>query len=159
VALAGIFLQTLRMNADARSTTVSTVLASQKMEQLQGLTWTFDAFGTAVSDTSSDLTVTPVLPSGGVGLTPSPASALSLNCPGYFDYVDTNGTALGGGDSAPPGARFIRRWSIDRLTSSNDSLVLQVSVLPVGRWIGAKSGVVRAHDEARIFSIKSRKGR
>lgn len=160
VALAGISLQTLRMNADARSTTMSTVLASQKMEQLHGLMWAFDAFGTAVSDTSSDVTVTPALPSGGVGLTPSPAGALSLNRPGYCDFVDANGASLGGGASAPPGARFARRWSIDRLTSSDDSLLIQVSVTPVGSGrAGTVSSVNRVHDESRILSIKSRKGR
>jgi hypothetical protein len=160
VALAGISLQTLRMNADARSTTVSTVLASQKMEQLHSLMWAFDAFGTAVSDTSSDVTVTPALPSGGVGLTPSPAGALSLSRLGYCDFVDANGASLGGGASAPPGARFARRWSIDRLTSSDDSLLIQVSVTPVGSGrAGTVSGVNRVHDESRILSIKSRKGR
>src|SRR4030095_9854286 len=134
----------LRMSADARSTTMSTVLASQKMEQLHGLMWAFDAFGTAVSDTSSDVTVTPALPSGGVGLPPSPAGALSVNRPGYCDFVDANGASLGGGASAPPGARFARRWSIDRLTPSDDSLLIQVSVTPVGSGrAGTVSGVNR----------------
>jgi prepilin-type N-terminal cleavage/methylation domain-containing protein len=160
VGLAGISLQTLRMNAAARSTTVSTVLASQKMEQLYGLTWAFDASGTAVSDTSSNVTVSPAHSSGGVGLTPSPAGALSLNRPGYCDFVDANGGSLGGGASAPPGARFTRRWSIDRLTSSDDALLMQVSVTRVGSGrVDAVSGVNRVHDESRILSIKYRKGR
>lgn len=160
VALAGISLQALRMNADARSITVSTMLASQKMEQIGSLTWAFDAFGTAVSDTSSDVTVSPARPAGGVGLTPSPADALSLNRTGYCDFVDVNGASLGGCASAPSGVQFARRWSIDRLASSNDALLIQVSVTRVGsERAGTGSGVNRRYGESRVVSIKGRKGR
>jgi prepilin-type N-terminal cleavage/methylation domain-containing protein len=160
VALAGISLQTLRMNAAARSTTVSTMLASQKIEQIQSLMWAFDASGAPVADTSSDVTATPARPSGGVGLTPSPADALSVNRPGYCDFVDASGESLGGGASAPPGTQFTRRWSVDRLSSSDDSLLIQVSVTAVASGTsGAVSGLNRVHDEPRILTIRSRKGR
>src|SRR5262249_40051771 len=146
-------------NGDARSIAMSTLLASQKMEQLRSLAWAVDATGAAVSDTSTDLTVSPERPSGGVGLSSSPNDSLSRNRVGYCDFVDDSGHSLGGGRSGPPGTVFIRRWSIERLSSPDESLLMQVSVIPVAsKDVGGSSRERRLHDEARLLTIKSRKG-
>ena len=51
IALAQLMVVSIRVNQVARLTTVTTVLASQKIEQLQALTWSFDAAGdTSLTD-------------------------------------------------------------------------------------------------------------
>ena len=93
-------------NARARATTYAAVLAQQKMEQLRGLAWGFDALGLPLSDTTTDTTAVEELPSGGQGLTPSaPAGAtgpLAENTAGYCDFLDGFGNSLGGGTAAAP---------------------------------------------------------
>ncbi len=86
VALAELSIVAVRANRVARSTTVATVLAVQKMEQLQSAGWT--------------------------ELTSSPPDALGQNTDGYCDFLDANGQTLGAGTSPPVGAVFVRRWAI-----------------------------------------------
>ncbi len=161
-SLAQLFLISTKANQSARLTTVASVLAQQKMEQLRGLTWGFDTIGLPLSDTTSDLSVVPELPTGGPGLTPSPGDALRRNVDGYCDFLDGGGQSLGGGTNAPPNTVYVRRWSVEPLpTNPNNTLILQVMV---SRWRSRgdadtqeAGGGRRLPDEARVISVKTRK--
>ena len=157
VALAQLSILSIRVNHGARSTTFATLLAYHKIEQLRALTWSVDGIGAPTSDTSTDTTVEPAEPSGGTGLGPSPADALTQNTSGYCDFLDANGRTLGGGTTPPMSTAFIRRWSIDQLPAAmNATLVIQVSVTPI-RSGGVAGNRRRLPDEARIVAVKTRK--
>ena len=135
VALAGLaqlFAVATRANSRAKATTYAAILAQQKMEQLRNLTYAFDALGLPRTDLDTDITVVPELPNGGTGLQPSPAGALGANTVGYVDYLDASGKSLGGlAPKPPPGAVYIRRWSVEPLPINPDNtIVLQVLVTP-----------------------------
>lgn len=160
VALAQMFVISVANNHGARSGTYTTVLAQEKMEQLRGLTWGFDSIGLPLTDTATDTTQAVESPTGGTGLTPSPAGSLLRNTPGYVDYVDANGNILGGGATIPSRTVYIRRWSIEPLpTDPNTTIILQVLVT-TNRSRGAADATgstQRLRDEARLMSIKTRK--
>ena len=59
VALAQLFAISTTTNAAARSSTLTMVLAEQKIEQLRALQYTFDRAGLPVQDTETDLAVYP----------------------------------------------------------------------------------------------------
>src|SRR2546425_10671771 len=84
-------------------------------------------------------------------LKPSPAGTLSTNTLGYVDYLDAAGAPLGAAPTtAPAGAVYIRRWSIDPLPgSARSAIVLQVWVAP--------SGMSSASSAARLVSVKTQK--
>jgi prepilin-type N-terminal cleavage/methylation domain-containing protein len=154
-ALAQVFAIATRANVGAHATTYAAILAEQKMEQLRALAWSFDAAGTTVSDTTTDTTSVPERPTGGRGLTPSPAGALTTNVDGYCDFVDASGTVLGGGTAPPANTVFIRRWSIDPLPGDpTNALVLQVLVTR-NRSRGANAAA-RLPEEARLVSVRTR---
>ena len=164
LGVAQLFGVAIRSTQAARYQTSTTILASQKLEQLRALTWGFDTtgLGLPVSDTSSDLTVEPV-GNGGQGLNPSPGSALDANTPGYVDYLNARGQWVGTGPTPPNTALYIRRWSITPLpTNPNNTLILQVLVTTVHRELQA-AGVGgtrrRMADDALVTTIKTRKAR
>src|SRR5207244_9821267 len=97
--------------------TFASLLAAQKMEQLRSLTWSVDAGGDPVTDTTTDVAGVAET-SGGRGLQSSPAGALDHNVAGYCDFLARNGAPLGGGPTPPAAAVFIRRWSIEPLPTS-----------------------------------------
>jgi hypothetical protein len=160
VALAQLFAVSTRANTSARATTFTAVLAQQKMEQLRSLTWGFDSLGLPLSDTSTDATALAETPTGGKGLSPSPAGTLGANTDGYCDFLDKGGLSLGGGTTPPTDTVYIRRWAVEPLpTNPNNTLVLQVLVTR-SRNRGAADtavGTNRLPDEARIISVKTRK--
>jgi prepilin-type N-terminal cleavage/methylation domain-containing protein len=127
LAIVQLSVMSVRANRVARSTTVATVLALQKMEQLHSAGWT-------------ELTV-------------SPPEALGRNSGGYFDFLDANGGTLADNPSPPAGTVFVRRWALD-LLPSGEALVIQVVVAPVARATGAALG--RGPEEARLVSIRRR---
>src|SRR3954469_17779149 len=108
VALAQLFAISVKNNAVAKNGTFTQILAAQKMEQLRGLTWGFDPLGLPVSDTTTDTSVTPEATTGGTGLAPSPNNTLQTGTAGYVDYLDANGTSLGGGTIVPDNTSYIR---------------------------------------------------
>ena len=155
MALAQLTAMSTHANTSARTTTSASLLAAQKLEQLRGLAWGFDARDRPVSDATTDLTTSPPSAGTGVGLTPSPASALVMNTAGYCDFLDANGRGLGGAGSAPPGTVFVRRWSVSALPQDADNtLVFQVRVMRVD---GAFASMVRRlPEEARLITVKTR---
>jgi type II secretory pathway pseudopilin PulG len=159
VALAELFAVAAKSNATARAGTFTTILATQKIEQLRGLTWGFDSLGLPVSDTTTDTAVSPEAPSGGTGLAPSPSNALQGNTNGYVDYLDVNGVQLGGGTVAPAGTAYIRRWTIEPLPANpTNTLIIQVLVTRRRNRGAADAGsVARMPDEARLVTVRTRK--
>lgn len=161
VTLAQLFAVSTRANLGARSTTYTSILAEQKIEELRGLTWGFDTQGIPLTDTTTNTTVDPATSVGGTGLSPSPSSALQENTTGYVDFVDQFGKKVGtGGTTAPESALFTRRWSIEPLpTNPNNTLIIQVLVTPKrDRGSVADAGAVaRLPEEARLITVKTRK--
>ena len=158
--LGQLFAVSVLSNRTARNTTFASVLATQKMEQLRGLTYGFDTLGLPLTDTSTNLAVNPLSPTGGTGLSPSPTGALRANTDGYVDYLDVYGKTVGtGGTTIPNGTTYIRRWTIEPLpTNPNNTVVLQVLVTRATNRGTADAGKVdRLPDEARIITVKTRK--
>jgi type II secretory pathway pseudopilin PulG len=159
VALGQLFAVSVMSNRGARNTTFAAALAQQKMEQLRSLTYGFDTIGLPITDTTTNIARFPPTANGN-GLSPSPANALNANTPGYVDYLDAYGKALGNGDGVMPnGTVYIRRWSVEPLpTNPNNTLVLQVLVTRLADRGAADAGnVQRMPDEARLVSVKTRK--
>jgi len=159
--LAHLFTVAAYTNARARATTYAAVLAQQKMEQLRGLAYGFEPGGGAVTDVETDITVQPELPAGGAGLQSSPPGALADNTVGYVDYVDASGASLGGAAAVPPpGAAYVRRWSVESLPSSANTMVLQVLVMRARPRDAADNRISpsgRSAEESRLVSVKTRK--
>jgi type II secretory pathway pseudopilin PulG len=158
--LAQLFAVSTKANSSARATSIASVLAQQKMEQLRGLTFGFDNLGLPISDTSTDVTTVPETLAGGHGLSPSPVGSLGTNTDGYCDFVDERGNVLAGGTVPPPTTAYIRRWSVEPLpTNPNNTLVLQVLVTRLRNrgTADTTNDVKRLPDEARMVSLKTRK--
>lgn len=159
VALAQLFAIATTTNANARTSTLTMMLAEQKIEQLRALQYTFDRAGLPVQDTQTDLAVYPPAASGGKGLSPHTENTMQANTNGYVDYLDHWGRTLGGGTVIPDGTAFIRRWSVEPLpTNPNNVIILQVLVTRQrDRGTGDSGSVSRGAQEARLMTIKSRK--
>ena len=146
-ALGQMFAISVANNRSARAASYATVLAQQKMEQLRGLTWGFDALGLPISDTTSNTAAPVETPTGGTGLSQSPAGTLTSNMDGWVDYVDQSGNVLGGGTALPPGTVYIRRWAVQPLPSS------PADTIAIGVYVIARVG----RGEARLIGLKTRK--
>jgi prepilin-type N-terminal cleavage/methylation domain-containing protein len=142
-ALVQLLVMATAANARAKTTTLATVLAVQKTEQLRSLVWGFDPVEGPVSDPR---------------LAASPADSLTTNSAGFCDFLDGHGEPLGEGPRPPAGAVYLRRWSIEPLPGDPDNvLVLQVLVTQrFTRAIDAHPNR-RLPDEARIIGVKARK--
>jgi type II secretory pathway pseudopilin PulG len=159
LTMAQMFMISTTSNLSARRTTLTTVMAEQKLEQLRALAWGFDPTGLPVSDFSTDTAVEPESPAGGTGLQPSPSTALQENTVGYVDHLDANGQIVGNAVQPPPTAVYTRRWSVEPLpTNPNNTLILQVLVTPHRvRGQADQGSVARLADEARVITVKTRK--
>jgi type II secretory pathway pseudopilin PulG len=163
IGLAQLFAISGRANLVARNVTSTTTLAVQKMEQLRALTWSVanDGSGLPISDTSSDLSITPAPSSGGRGLAPSPPNALDENVAGYCDFLDAGGGWVGAGTTPPSGAVYLRRWAIVPLpTNPHDTLILQVLVSPLTNERvrgGSRGPRRRMPGDALLINVKTRK--
>jgi type II secretory pathway pseudopilin PulG len=159
VSLAQLFVISTRSNLGSHNTTYAAVLAEQKLEELRALAWGYDTQGLALSDTTTNTTVSPETPTGGTGLTPSPSTSLQSNTSGYVDYVDSFGNKLGTGATPPAQAIYTRRWSITPLpTNPNNTLVIQVLVTRNrNRGAADQGAVMRLPEEARMITVKTRK--
>jgi type II secretory pathway pseudopilin PulG len=130
-ALAALSVVSTARNAAAHSTTMTLLLAEQKMEHLRG---------------------------ADVG--PSPAGTLSSNTVGWVDYLDATGKPLGVvSDTPPAAAMYIRRWSVEPVAANaGETIVLQVLVT-THRNRGSADvpvDVRRLPDETRLVSAKTR---
>src|SRR5215475_2227656 len=150
----------LTNNRAARRLTYTTVLAEQKIEQLRGLSWGFDAAGLSISDTHTNTAAPVETPTGGTGLSSSPGGTLKRNSEGWVDYVDRFGNVLGGGSSPLPKTAYIRRWSIEPLASNPDNTIV-IYVLVTTRLgrdsAGADDSTIERPDDVRLVTVKTRK--
>jgi type II secretory pathway pseudopilin PulG len=144
-------------NTGARTETLASVFAEQKIEQLRSLAYGFDMAGLPVTDIDTDTSVSPEAP-GGTGLQPS-GNSLQQNTPGFVDHVDAHGQIVGNGAKAPATAVYTRRWSIEPLpTNPNNTIIIQVLVTPNRARGDADLGnVARLAGEARVMTVKTRK--
>lgn len=159
VSLAELFGIAATANATAKNGGMTMILAEQKMEQLRGLTWGFDAVGLPLTDTTTDTAKAPEAAAGGTGLSPSPTNTLQASTDDYVDYLDSGGRSLGGGTAVPMNTAYIRRWMVEPLpTNPNNTIILQVLVTRrTDRGVADAGSVARLPDEARLISAKTRK--
>ena len=159
VSLAELFGIAAQANATAKNGGMTMILAAQKMEQLRGLTWGFDAVGVPLTDTATDTAQVPEAATGGTGLSPSSTNTLQASTDGYVDYLDSGGRSLGGGSAVPMNTAYIRRWMVEPLpTNPNNTLILHVLVTRrTDRGVADAGSVTRLPDEARLTSVKTRK--
>jgi prepilin-type N-terminal cleavage/methylation domain-containing protein len=143
-SLAQLFVLSAQANSNAKATTAAALLGLQKMEQLRSLTWSVDARGSPLTD--------PMLAA-------SSSDALRVNTAGFFDFVDSVGRSLGEATAPPPGAMYLRRWSIEPLPADpGNVLVLQVLVTQrFHRSIDTAASARRQPDEARFVCVRTRK--
>jgi prepilin-type N-terminal cleavage/methylation domain-containing protein len=158
--VAGLFSVAIRDARAARDQTMTALLAVAKMEELRGLTWSFDgSTGAPLSDLTTDLSRSP--PDGsGAGLSSSGAGVLERHTAGYVDYLDAGGRWVGNGVVAPPEATYVRRWQVEPLPAAPDSLVLRVLVTTVLRdAVPVPAGQARSRrpDETLLVSVRTRK--
>jgi hypothetical protein len=159
VSLAQLFAISTKSNLAARNSGTAMIYAEQKIEQLRALSYTLDANGLPITDTTTDTSVYPPAETGGTGLSPHTDNTLQTNTDGYVDYIDTTGRSLGGGETIPNGTAFIRRWSIEPLPENpNNILIIQVLVTRTrDRGTADAGSVARGAEEARLMTIRSRK--
>lgn len=162
LGVAQLFAASTYANLVAHGQTSTVAMASQKMEQIRSLTWGFDLEGQGlpVSDTTTNLAAYPHT-SDGTGLNPTPSNALDENVSGCVDYLDVNGSWVGTGLTPPPGAAYVRRWSIVPLpTNPNNTLVIRVMVAPLAtemRRSADSPARRRLPGETLLTSVKTRK--
>jgi len=155
-ALAQVTIATGRAGMAARRATIAQQAASERMEQLRALAWTSDGNVVPVTDWNSDLTTTPAS-TGGVGLGSAPGT-LATNTPGYCDFLDGDGRWLAAGTRAPAGAAWVRRWSVTAVDSLDDTLVLNVVVIPAAT-AGAQLGTAATLNGAWLVGMRTRRAR
>ena len=145
LAMAELVRLAVGSNVRARRSSVASILAIQKIEELRSLTWELDVSGLPVSDGR---------------LQASPWS-LQQNTPGFVDHVDGGGAFVGEGVQAPLSAVYTRRWSIEPLPAASEHVVLlQVLVTRTQGWSNSDRGwVSRLPGDARLATIKTRKVR
>jgi prepilin-type N-terminal cleavage/methylation domain-containing protein len=116
----------------SRDRSSAVLFAASRIEELKSLAWTFVGGSDPpieLTDLSTNLSVEPHA-SDGPGLSLSPPGTLTTNTPPYVDYLDANGVAVGGGDTAPRTAVFVRRWAVAPLPlDPTNALMLQVRVV------------------------------
>jgi hypothetical protein len=130
VALAQLFGVATRNNVTARHATYATILAAQKIEELLAWSW--------------------------ADLGQSPATALRENTPGWVDYIDEFGRALG--DRPHRNAAFARRWAVEPLSARpGEAVVIQVVVTPRPHRAARDEVAGGLPDEARLVTVRTRK--
>lgn len=117
----------------SRIQTLTTTLASQRLEQLLAGDWE---------------TAAPALLPGG---------SLEADVAGYVDFLDQDGQWLGAERATAPGSVFVRRWTIGLLPDGrDDARVIRVVV----RSLAADAAGARgSRGEARVTTVRTRLAR
>jgi len=144
-----------------RERTMAAILAAGKLDELRALDWTYEpplagdpprprtdlATNLSRSDLARD----------GPGLASSPPGTLEANVPLYVDYRDDEGRWVGNGSAPPPGAVFIRRWSVEPLPEDPDHVLILRAIVTtvVSERSRAGPGSMRAM-EALLTTMRTR---
>ena len=160
LGVAQMFALSTAKNLASRHQVSTTSMATQKMEQIRGLTFSYDANNLPVTDDSTDLaSCTPS--TSGLGLNASPSGSLESNKTGFYDYLDARGTCVGTGNTIPQAAVYLRRWAIVPLpTNPNNSLVITVLVTPLQRELTrgySPTGRIRFPEDSELVTVRTRK--
>ena len=158
--LASLALASGRANQSARQADVAQRAAVERLEQLRALAWTSDGAVVPVTDWSSNLALSMPAGTGGPGLGASPGDTLAESVAGYADFMDADGRWLGGGTTPPADAAWVRRWAVQALSAPQDTLLLQVAVVPA-RTTGAvtTAASARAVNGAWLVDMRTRRAR
>ncbi|RPJ70984.1 MAG: prepilin-type N-terminal cleavage/methylation domain-containing protein [Acidobacteria bacterium] len=154
VALAHLLLASAEAGRDTWRADVASVLAQERIEQLRGLSWGYEADGAPREDTA---TVVAGLGAeeGGPGIGLSPPDALEHDTPGFVDYLDASGQPV---DSAGGSDRvaFVRRWFVGTCAGGpGEALVLRVLVIRgEARFLAAPA---RSRGAAVLTTLKTRR--
>jgi len=154
VALSHLVLASAAAGQDTRRADVASALAQERLEQLRGLSWGYEADGAPREDTTTSVAGLGGEETGsGLGL--SPPEALERDTPGFVDYLDTSGQpvdAAGG----PAGVAFVRRWLVASSPDGpGEALVLRVLVVRVeARFQPAPA---RSRGAASLATLKTRR--
>lgn len=131
MAVAQLFVMSLRGVRDARDETVAALLAVQKIEQLQGAE------------------------PGAPALSSSPPESLEVDVGGYVDDIDATGRVV---RDIGEGAVFLRRWNVQPLSGAGTTaVVIRVRVLPLAR-AGRRDVATpraRAAGEALVTTVRA----
>jgi prepilin-type N-terminal cleavage/methylation domain-containing protein len=131
-SLAQLFVIASQANADARRAAFTSILATQKIEELR---------------------------SHGPDLVQQGDASLSSDISGSCDFLDEYGRSLGTGVSPFPGTVYLRRWSVEPIPSDPDTFVVQVAVFP-SLWRGGTDPAApdaRPLGGAQIVTVKTRR--
>jgi hypothetical protein len=131
--VAYLLLQSHRSAVLAEHTTMATVAASAKLEQLRAVPWEFGWSG-----------ANPDVPA----LALSPAGALERDLEGFYDRLDESGQPVVAFSASQHS--FVRRWAIMPAASGADvTRAIEVCVLPAPAQDGAHPAVCLASARTR----------
>jgi prepilin-type N-terminal cleavage/methylation domain-containing protein len=154
VALAHLVLASAAAGQDTRRADLASALAQERLEQLRGLSWGYEADGAPREDTTSSVAGLGG-PETGSGISLSPPDSLERDTPGFVDYLDASGQPV---DAAgePAGVAFVRRWLVGSSPDGpGEALVLRVLV------VRAEARFQRAPERSRgaasLATLKTRR--
>ena len=134
-ALAGIaqlFVLGTHLTRQASTSGIAVIAAQDKLEELRGLTFAYDAAGTPVTATE---------------LSPSPSSSLDHDLDATVDWIDTAGQALDRADDAA----LVRRWRISTIGAAPpDAIAIEVCVFK------APAGADHRAADACLATVRTR---
>jgi prepilin-type N-terminal cleavage/methylation domain-containing protein len=128
----GLCATAVRSTSTARTQTLATLFALEKLDELR-------ASGHLAS---------------------SPGEALEQSLPGYSDWLDGAGEQVTAGFEDSGRSVYLRRWSVHALPEDPlDSWIVQVLVAPVAasRTAGSATGLTRVPGDALVVSMATRK--
>ena len=161
IGIAQLSATAARAARTTRERTMAVILAAGKLDELRALDWTYETpLAGDPPRPRTDLVTNlsrPDFARDGPGLASSPPGTLTANTTPYVDYRDDEGRWVGNGSVPPPGAVFIRRWSVQPLPEDPDRvLILRAIVTTVVSEAGrAGPGSMRAV-EAFLTTMRTR---
>lgn len=155
--VAQMMMLATKRNLTARHQVLTSTLATEKMEQIRSLTFTYDANGVPITDFITNMSSC-VAEASGTGLGASPSNALDADHAGFVDYLDAHGACLGGGASPPATAIYTRRWAIVPLdTDPGNALAVSVLVtLTASEQARPPGRRQRRPEDAVLVSMRAR---
>jgi hypothetical protein len=155
-SLAPVLVSTTVMLRDATAESRALVAAISRMEELNALAYEQDVDTLEiVTDATSDLSTSPASREG-TGLAPGDPSTMWRDTPGFFDVVDSGGSAVR--DAARAATR--RRWAISANPAggADAPLLLQVHAAAIARDAAgpARDSPERRPGDVRLFGLRVR---